>query len=479
MAPFYDLKRMFCLCFLLLFSCHYAQVGLLNTTQIDSLQKYGFNRMMTRGDYKGIVLQERKLILNCQKLKYLKGETVGYLNLAQALCAMTSNKESLYFLNIADKQLKNFNDDILKARINHLYGRNYYFLGLYQQSITSFNKSLEFAYRIKDKEERKRRIFDVYDWKRSSFDYLNVMDSVYSNERKCMQFPKPMLYIDIAERHLKRRNIDSAEYYVNKANDLMLSSKNLVEGKANVLRAYGELYIAKGENEKALKFLFESLAITKKMGNKRRNLEAYKLIAEAYKSINDVQKENEYLTKYSKLNDSITEADKSILNMPIEKLLNDQTEAEQKNKNKLYYLAIGIILACSGIIIIVFYVYQERQRQKDILLNQKERETTELKKKLDSVYEEVIKLAINGDPLLMPKFKEAYPEFYNNLTSKYPNLTSSDLKFCAMVKLNFSNKEIAQYDNMSIRTVESKKYRLRKKMDLASDVDFNGWIMSL
>lgn len=479
MVQFYNAKKILCAFFLLFFLYHYAQTGLANTAQIDSLQKSVFDRMMNRGDYKGIVLQERKLILDCQKLNYIKGETVGYLNLAHALCALTSNKESLYFLNIADKKLKYLHDDALKARMNHLYGRNYYFLGLYEQSIKSFNKSLEFAHKIKDKEERKKKIFAVYDWKRSSFGYLNMMDSVYSNERKCMQFPTPMLYIDIAERHLKSKNIDSAEYYVNEANNLALSTKNLFEGKSNVLRAYGELYIAKGENERALKFLFESLAITKEMGNKRRNLEAYKLIAEAYKNINDIEKENEYLEKYAKLEDSITLADKGILNMSIEKFLNEYTENEQKNKNKLYYIIIAVILASTAVILILFNVYEKKQKQKEARLNQTDLETHKLRKKLDSAYEEVAQLAISRDPLFMTKFKEVYAEFYHNLISEYPNLTANDIKFCAMVKLNFSNKEIAQYDNMSIRTVESKKYRLRKKLNLAADTDFNGWITSL
>jgi len=479
MAQFYGLKKIFCCFLLLFFSYHDAQVGLANTAAIDSLQKKEFEILMKRGNYKEIILKEQKLIANCQKLNYKKGEITGYLNLANALCAMTRNKESLYFLDSADKKLKKINDNELKARLEHLYGRNYYYLGLHKQAIKSFDKSLQFAFKIKNEKERKKRIYNVYDWKRSSFGFLNIMDSVYSNEKKCMKFPKPMLYIDIAERHLKAKNIDSAEYYVNKANSLVLADNDLIEGKGNVLRAFAELYIAKGENEKALKALFASLAITKKMGNRRRDLEAYKLISLAYKNINDVENENEYLEKYTKLDDSITQVDKSILNMSIEKFLNEYTENEQENKNRLYYIIIAIILASTAVILILFNIYEKNQKQKDDQLSQTDLETYKLRKKLDAVYEEVAQLVINRDPLFMSKFKDVYPEFYHNLISKYPNLTANDIKFCAMVKLNFSNKEIAQYDNMSIRTVESKKYRLRKKLNLAADTDFNGWIMSL
>ncbi|MFP3594729.1 helix-turn-helix transcriptional regulator, partial [Chryseobacterium sp. SIMBA_038] len=58
----------------------------------------------------------------------------------------------------------------------------------------------------------------------------------------------------------------------------------------------------------------------------------------------------------------------------------------------------------------------------------------------------------------------------------YPDLNVGDLTFCALVRLNFSNKEIAQYGTMSVRTVESKKYRLRKKIGLPTNTDFNKWI---
>jgi FixJ family two-component response regulator len=69
-----------------------------------------------------------------------------------------------------------------------------------------------------------------------------------------------------------------------------------------------------------------------------------------------------------------------------------------------------------------------------------------------------------------------YPEFYNNLTSKYPNLNAGDIKLCAFLKLDFSNKQIAEYEHISVRTVESKKYRLRKKLELSKEIDLNKWV---
>jgi DNA-binding CsgD family transcriptional regulator len=52
----------------------------------------------------------------------------------------------------------------------------------------------------------------------------------------------------------------------------------------------------------------------------------------------------------------------------------------------------------------------------------------------------------------------------------------SDLEYCALIKLDFNTKEIAQSKDISIRTVESKKYRLRKKLNLPEDIkNINSW----
>ena len=68
-------------------------------------------------------------------------------------------------------------------------------------------------------------------------------------------------------------------------------------------------------------------------------------------------------------------------------------------------------------------------------------------------------------------FKEAFDnadkDFLQSVKEKHPNLTSNDLKLCAYLRLNLSSKEIAPMLNISVRSVEIKRYRLRKKMDLA------------
>ncbi|KMQ68932.1 hypothetical protein ACM39_06525 [Chryseobacterium sp. FH2] len=430
--------------------------------------------MQDIGDLKRKILLEKKLIKESQKLKYDKGEIKAYISIASTLCALLKNKESFELLEYANTRLKKVNDKELLTGLNIVYGRNYYGLGMYEKGIMSFNEALQYAQEIDDNKIKNKQLYYIYEWKRSSFALMGMKDSANVMERKCMKSPIPMLFIEIAERHMASKEFDSAKYYLDKA--AVLAQKASVEGKSNVLRGYGELYLEKKEYNKALENFFNSLKISKKAGLKGRDRDTYKLIAETYKKLNDIQKENEYLQKYSNLNDSLIANQRNALNIPMEILLNQHAEKEKNNKIKTFYIILTIILTSIAVVLIIYNIYRTKQKLQNKAIHEKEQETDILKKRLDISVDEIIQLAINGDPTFIVKFREYYLEFYNNMTSKYPELTLNDMKFIAYVKLNFSNKEIAQYGNMSIRTVESKKYRLRKKLELSPDIDFNQWV---
>ncbi len=72
-------------------------------------------------------------------------------------------------------------------------------------------------------------------------------------------------------------------------------------------------------------------------------------------------------------------------------------------------------------------------------------------------------------------FDEINNNFLRNLKLNYPQLSSTDLKICAYLQLNLSSKEIAQLINISLRGVEIRRYRLRKKLQIPTEqslIDF-------
>ncbi len=454
-----------------------AQVS--SSSEIDEIQK---NILITENnseDFRNRIILQKSSIDKSRKINYLKGEITGYLNLAEMYQEINRPEECFYFLNKAEEKLKYFNSAELQAKLNLLYGTYYHGVQLHQQAIKKFNQSLNYVYKIDDENLQNKFRYSIYEGKRSSFESLNQMDSVYNNERKCMI--SPMLYVTIANRHLKKGYVDSAKYFIDKANKMSLAKDASNKDKSIVLQAYGKVYIKKGENKKALKYLFQSLELTKNKNFYKVDLETYKLLYEAYGNLDNLQKENEYMGKYTALNDSLILAEKKQSYLPLEELekrLSDQNEQNKKNRYSFYYIIAAIIAISTITILILTKIFTKKEKEKNNIIDQKLNETDDLKKKLAVPIEDVVHLAIDDDPCFLIKFKELYSDFYNNLLSEFPHLTNNDMKFLALIKLKFSNKEIAEYAHISIRTVESKKYRLRKKIGLDPDVDFNKWVIN-
>jgi DNA-binding CsgD family transcriptional regulator len=61
----------------------------------------------------------------------------------------------------------------------------------------------------------------------------------------------------------------------------------------------------------------------------------------------------------------------------------------------------------------------------------------------------------------------------------HPSLTPNDLRLCAYLRLNLSSKEIAPLLNISVRSIEIKRYRLRKKMELPHETGLVEYILSI
>ena len=61
--------------------------------------------------------------------------------------------------------------------------------------------------------------------------------------------------------------------------------------------------------------------------------------------------------------------------------------------------------------------------------------------------------------------KEINNSFHQNLEKKYPDLTNNEKKLCSLLRLKLSSKEIASILNITPKSVEVSRYRLRKKMN--------------
>ncbi len=81
--------------------------------------------------------------------------------------------------------------------------------------------------------------------------------------------------------------------------------------------------------------------------------------------------------------------------------------------------------------------------------------------------------------LFKDAFDNADKDFLKKVKNAHPSLTPNDLRLCAYLRLNLSSKEIAPLLNISVRSIEIKRYRLRKKMELSHEQGLVEYILSI
>jgi DNA-binding CsgD family transcriptional regulator len=94
--------------------------------------------------------------------------------------------------------------------------------------------------------------------------------------------------------------------------------------------------------------------------------------------------------------------------------------------------------------------------------------------------QKVIDEGMNDDRdwnLFEKSFDEAHENFFKKLKINYPELVPNDLKLCAYLRMNMSSKEIASLLNISLRGVEIRRYRLRKKLNIRQDKNLTEFLM--
>ncbi len=77
------------------------------------------------------------------------------------------------------------------------------------------------------------------------------------------------------------------------------------------------------------------------------------------------------------------------------------------------------------------------------------------------------------------RFTAVNEKFYEKLVIDYPMLTQGDQKICALIKLNFTSKDMARLLGISVESVHTTRYRLRKKMKLDRKTNLEDFIATL
>ncbi|HAQ20292.1 MAG TPA: regulator [Prolixibacteraceae bacterium] len=119
---------------------------------------------------------------------------------------------------------------------------------------------------------------------------------------------------------------------------------------------------------------------------------------------------------------------------------------------------------------------------KDMLRNQKEQLGSRYPDKYyDTLIQKIDDNMSSQDEwkVFEANFERAHEQFMKTLKDNYHDLTPSDLRLCAFLRMNLSSKEIAPLLGISVRGVENHRYRIRKKLNLDGDSNLTDYIIRL
>ena len=133
-------------------------------------------------------------------------------------------------------------------------------------------------------------------------------------------------------------------------------------------------------------------------------------------------------------------------------------EIDLRRANEVLELLLFVVLN-------VYFIYQLQTR----IIVQLENEASLEMVSYDDEY--LKNLALERNPAFMTAFQQLYPNFESSVVELSPNIILSELEICACLKVNLSTKEISHATNSTLRAIEGKKHRIRKKLNLDKDVD--------
>ncbi|MCJ8164407.1 hypothetical protein MKJ04_06085 [Pontibacter sp. E15-1] len=178
------------------------------------------------------------------------------------------------------------------------------------------------------------------------------------------------------------------------------------------------------------------------------------------------EKEKEIKLKEAQHMEEVLQAEKEII-----RLNNEKLESELVHKNKeLTSSAVHVMQNMEA-------VHKVRDQLQETIDQISCKDTQKQVKKLLKSVDEEIKFENNWEQFEL-HFDQVHQDFLKRLREDYPELTHRDLKLCAYLRLNLTSKEIASLLKLSLRGIETSRYRIRKKINLSQEENLTEFMLN-
>lgn len=107
--------------------------------------------------------------------------------------------------------------------------------------------------------------------------------------------------------------------------------------------------------------------------------------------------------------------------------------------------------------------------------------TQEKEKLIDDLAQEIKnKVSVDTDTkVFFERVDKLSDAFYSQLSTNYPNLSKNEIQLCSLIRLKMDTRSIATLQNITTASLNTSRYRLRKKLDLSDDVNLDDFIQLL
>jgi len=307
----------------------------------------------------------------------------------------------------------------------------------------------------------------------------------------------------------QKKNYDKAYGYLIKS----LEARQKINDQSGIAKSWYSLanhYLEKQQPAEALEYAKKSFILGSELKEPLTRKISSMFLYQIYKKQGNWEKSLEYHEIFQRVSDSlindnkIQELTRLQMQYDYEKIEKDNNVKRQKAK-MTYIILLSAVTVISVILALLFFLARSRTKrikleneklEKDMLIKNKELTTNVLyllqkNELINSITSRLLKLKANmKEENVAPvqkiivdlqsitekevweefeyRFQSVHEEFYQNLKKKFPDLTPSEIKLAAFLKLNMNTKEIASITNQSVNSLETARYRLRKKLGITN-----------
>ena len=359
----------FLLCFLFFFLN--GQHNVSTYQQVDNLIQEAeiFNEQGKQND---VISTLNKAIDLSESKKYDKG-TIAARKLLMDFYYQQSDNENVLQSSIELEKLA------LKLKdyktLSSLYKNRaiaYEYLGFTEKTKQEYALGLKYTNLIPDQDYRHYNLSLLYynmavfyqDSSEQSLSYLKIglkeINSVKDNSESISAQKKEDMLISFntnlgmfykqSKNKLKDENL--AEVYLKEALNIIEKSKFDIDKstKIDLYATLAELYLGKKEYRKAVKYSEDALALEKSYRMIYNRRVTYMVLAKSYLGLDDSKSSKEYLSLFTKINDSINSVEKAAVEKPIKQIISEEkiNNAGKINRIIIFTLILFLVLIIIG-----------------------------------------------------------------------------------------------------------------------------------